>query len=255
MIIEINEQTNPFPLGIGYKSCWMVVEGSTQKEVSDAFLQDEGREYTYKKGLEEIEKSNIKENKLLVTNTYNNQNYIIGLDISDFFYETEAFLERCKYFKRVYVYMTHRVSETHAFALIENGELVRLFSYDEEQIKNIGEPLPEEIALGYNLPKSFDDVWDDEGNYTDVDEEIVIQLAIRQVGIDEEKYPYNDVIIGNMFNYSTDSDIDSYTDCDDNLDVLEENINVQKSQELKNNKTYTNGKCKLLQLIKNFFKA
>lgn len=27
------------PLGMGYKSCWMVVEGTSQKAVMDAFLQ------------------------------------------------------------------------------------------------------------------------------------------------------------------------------------------------------------------------
>lgn len=41
--------------------------------------------------------------------------------------------------------MTNRISETHGFALVENGELVRFFKYDENEIKNIGQPLPEEI--------------------------------------------------------------------------------------------------------------
>lgn len=253
-IIESSyEQNNPFPLGMGYKSCWMVIEGATQKAIANAFLQDEGVEYTYKKGLEEVEKSSTK-NKILITNTHNNQNYVIGLKVSEFFYKTEAFLEKCKIFPRVYVYMTHRVSETHGFALIENGELIRLFSYDEEEIKNIGEPLPEEIALGYKLPETYDDVWDDEGNFTDVDEEIVIQLAICQVGIDAENYPYDDVVIGNMFNYSTDLDGDLYSDYNDNLDVSEEDINLPK-EERTDDKTYSNGLSKLFQCVKKFLKA
>lgn len=250
--MDINEENNPFPLGIGYKSCWMVIEGSDQKSIAEAFLQDVGTEYSYKNGLKKVENQNVNENKILVTNTYNSRNYIIGLGISEFFYKTEDFLEKCKLFPRVYVYMTHHVSETHGFALVENGKLTRLFSYDDDEIKNIGNPLPEENTLGYNLPKCYDDVWNDEVDFTEVDEEIVIQLAICQIGIDEEKYPYNDVVVGNLFKYSTDSDHDSSLDYNDNLDIQNENETLQKVQEFKDNKNCSNEKCKLYQFIKKY---
>ena len=191
------------PSGMGYKSCWMVVVGASQEAVVSAFLQGETTEYPYEKGLEEVEKANIRENKLLVTSTYKEQNYVIGTSVSQFFYETEEFLTKCKDFSRVYVYMTHRVSETHGFALVENGKLSRLFKYDEYAIANIGQPLPEEIALGYHLPETFEDAFDETGNFTEVSEDIVIELAIRQVGIDVEQYPYKDVIVGKRFEYST----------------------------------------------------
>lgn len=211
----IHTNDRELPLGMGYKSCWMVVEGATQKAVMDAFLQGKKMKYPYEKGLEKVEKAGAKEGKLLVSATYKKQNYVIGTPVSQFFYETEEFLAKCKDFPRVYVYMTHRVSETHGFALVENGELVRLFKYDESEIANIGQPLPEEIALGYHLPKTFADARDTTGNFTEVNEDMVMALAIRQVGIDVEQYPYKDVRVGKRFEYSSELAKDPYPREDD----------------------------------------
>lgn len=74
----IHTNDSELPLGMGYKSCWMVVEGASQKA-----------ELCHWNPGERV------------------------------FYETEEFLEKCKDFPRVYVYMTHRVSETYGFALKE----------------------------------------------------------------------------------------------------------------------------------------
>lgn len=211
--IHINDRE--LPLGMGYKSCWMVVEGASQKAVMDAFLQGRKMKYSYEKGLEKVGKAGIKENKLLVTSTYKKQNYVIGTPVSQFFYETEEFLAKCKDFSRVYVYMTHRVSETHGFALVENGELIRFFKYDENEIVNIGQSLPEEIALGYHLPETFEDAMDETGDFTEVNEDVVMELAIRQVGIDVEQYPYKDVKVGKRFEYSAELAKDPYPGEDD----------------------------------------
>ncbi len=188
------------PRGMGYKSCFMVVEGSTQKNVAEAFLQGRKMKYSYDAGLEKIHKATGKEKRLMVTGTYKKQNYVIGDEVSSFFYDTEEFLEKCKSFLRVYVYMTHRVSETHGFALVENGKLVRLFCYDENEIQNIGEPLPVEEELEYRLPSDFEEARDED--FTQVNEDMIMELALAQVGIDVEKYPYKDVKLGKRFEYS-----------------------------------------------------
>lgn len=224
------------PLGMGYKSCWMVVEGTSQKAVMDAFLQGRKMKYTYEKGLEKVAKAGTKENKLLVTATYKKQNYVIGTPVSQFFYETEEFLAKCRNFPRVYVYMTHRTSETHGFALVEKGELVRFFKYDENEIKNIGQPLPEEIALGYRLPKTFEDVWNEEENFTEINEDMIIELAIRQVGIDVGAYPYKDVKVGKRFEYAADLAKDPYAG--ENDVVTEETWNLPAVQRFSAAKTY-----------------
>ena len=214
------------PRGIGYKSCFMVVEGSTQKNVAEAFLQGRKTKYAYDAGLEKLRKTGAKEKRLMVTGTYKKQNYVIGDEVSSFFYDTEEFLEKCKDFSKVYVYMTHRVSETHGFALVENGELVRLFCYDENEIQNIGEPLPVEEELGYRLPANFEEARDEE--FTKVNEVVIMELALLQVGIDVEKYPYKDVKLGKRFEYSAELAADPYPDED--WEIPEEVWNLPEVQ-------------------------
>lgn len=209
------EVKRDLPRGMGYKSCFMVVEGATQKNVAEAFLQGRKMKYTYDAGLEKIHKAPAKEKRLMVTGTYKKQNYVLGDEIGSFFYETEEFLEKCKSFSRVYVYMTHRVSETHGFALVENGELVRLFCYDENEIQNIGEPLPVEEELGYRLPTNFEEARDEE--FTQVNEDMIMELAMAQVGIDVEKYPYKDVKLGKRFEYSGELAANPYSNEDEEL--------------------------------------
>ena len=186
------------PGGMGYGCCWMVVEGSSGKAIIEALVQGKTTKSEYREGLVKVGNAGIEESLLAITATYKKQNYVFGPAVYQFFYETDKFLEMFKDLPRVYVYMTDHVSETHGFALVENGKMVRLFSYDEDSIQNIGEPLPEEIALSYRLPKSFDDIWNKEGNFTEVNEDMLVELAIQQVGIDVEQYPYKDVTIGKM---------------------------------------------------------
>ena len=214
------------PRGIGYKSCFMVVEGSTQKKVAEAFFHGRKMKYAYDAGLEKLNKSGSKEKRLMVTGTYKKQNYVIGDEVGSFFYETEEFLEKCKSFSRVYVYMTHRVSETQGFAQVENGELVRLFCYDENEIQNIGEPLLEETELGYRLPANFEEARDEE--FTQVNEDVIMELALSQVGIDVAKYPYKDVKLGKRFEYSGELAADPYPD--EEREIPEEVWNLPEVQ-------------------------
>lgn len=186
------------PDGMGYGCCWMVVEGSSGKAIIEALVQGKTIKSEYQEGLEKVENAGIEEGLLAITATYKKQNYVFGPSVYQFFYDTDKFLEMCKDLPRVYVYMTDHISETHGFALVENGKIIRMFSYDEEEIKNIGEPLPEEIALSYHLPGNFDDVWNKEGEFTQVDEDMLVELAIQQVGIDVEQYPYKKVTVGKM---------------------------------------------------------
>lgn len=73
------------PRGMGYKSCFMVVEGATQKNVSEAILQGRKVKYTYDAGLEKLHKVSVKEKRLMVTGTYKKQNYVIGDEVGSFF--------------------------------------------------------------------------------------------------------------------------------------------------------------------------
>lgn len=239
------EVKRDLPRGMGYKSCFMVVEGATQKNVAEAFLQGRKMKYTYDAGLEKIHKAPAKEKRLMVTGTYKKQNYVLGDEIGSFFYETEEFLEKCKSFSRVYVYMTHRVIETHGFALVENGELVRLFCYDENEIQNIGEPLPVEEELGYRLPTNFEEARDEE--FTQVNEDMIMELAMAQVGIDVEKYPYKDVKLGKRFEYSGELAANPYPD--ESTEIPEDVWNLPEVQRFKTATTWKE-KVEIVEEIK-----
>lgn len=41
------------------------------------------------------------------------------------------------------------------------------------------------------------DLWEDD-SVTKMDEEVIMQLALSQVGVDSSQYPYEDVLIGTM---------------------------------------------------------
>lgn len=188
------------PIGMGYKTCWMVVEGASQQKITDIMLKTNTQRCGYKEGLSAIAEAPYEEYMTMVTSDYNNQNYVIGDAVSKVFYGMEAIIDLCRDFPKVFVYMTHRVSECHGFALIENGEITRLYCSDEEDIQNIGEPLSEEVELGMHLPQDFEEMWEhwEDNTITKMDEEVIVELARKQVGIDIKQYPYEPVVIGGM---------------------------------------------------------
>lgn len=197
------DQTNmkkDLPTGMGYRSCWAVVEATNQKTLAEILLQKDTEKCIYREGLAKVNKAPYEEHAVLVTADYEGTNYIIGDGLSSFFYNREAILDKFKSFDRVHVYMTERVSECHGFALLEKGEIKRLYCYDEEGIQNIGERLPEEISLGYHFPINFEQAarGQKEEKITRMDEDALVTLAIEQMGIDTEKYPYEDVMVGRL---------------------------------------------------------
>lgn len=197
------EQTNikkDLPTGMGYRSCWAVVEGTTQKTLAEILLQKDTEKCIYREGLTKVNKAPYEDRAVLVTADYEGANYIIGDGLSSFFYNREAIFDKFKSFDRVHVYMTERVSECHGFALLEKGEIKRLYCYDEEGIQNMGERLPEEISLGYHFPINFEEaaIGQTDEKITRMDEDALVTLAIEQMGIDTEKYPYEDVMVGRL---------------------------------------------------------
>lgn len=203
-----NQKTKPDEMekdlidGMGYKSCWAVVKGSSQQEIVEALLQKDTEIYTYHDGLEKIYNSPYPytDHAVFVTADFEGTNYIIGSTVNKFFYDEDLLRQSFQSFPKAYLYMTHRVSECHGFAMLENGTITRLYRFDEEEIHSIGKPLEAEKKFGYNLPKSIDEMqdhWDDD-TVTKMDEEIIITLALEQTGIDSEQYPYENVVVGSL---------------------------------------------------------
>jgi len=193
------EEHLALPDGTGFGCCWMVVEGASHKAVVEAFLENETKKYAYREGVKLANGARNGEKFLAVTAAYEKKIFVIGNAVSKFFYgDTQFFLQRMKPFSKVYVYMTEHVSETHGFALIERGEMKRLFCYDEEEIKNVGAPMAHEMALAFRLPKSFADVRNKEEGFTEVNEDMLVELATMQTGMNMEQYPYKKVTVGRL---------------------------------------------------------
>lgn len=184
--------------GMGYKSCWMVIEGSSQQEIADIMLQKDTERCTFQAGLEKIHQADYDHYMAFVTADFQNTNYVMGISLSRFFDEQDKMLPVLKPFPRVYLYLTHRVSECHGFAVLESGVIKRFYYFNEYDIQDIGEPLSAEKKLGFHLPKDFDEMWDQD-DITDMDEEIIIALAAEQTGVDAANYPYENVIAGKLY--------------------------------------------------------
>ena len=188
------------PFGMGYKTCWMMIENASQLELADILLQENKIEIEYKKGVEIVANAPYKDKKVLITADYENCNYIIGDVVHSIFHNYGKLRRELIDTERIMVYATNRVSNIHAFAFFLHGNLKRMFYFSEEELINEGNIREEEEQLGLHLPTSFDELhehWND-GKFSDINEEFIVSLAKQQMGIDVEQYPYENVIIGEL---------------------------------------------------------
>lgn len=195
-----NVMNRELPFGMGYKTCWMMIENASQLEIADVLLQGDKVEMEYKKGVDVVAHASFKDRKVLVTADYNNCNYIIGDAVHKIFHNYEKLRRELIDTVRTVVYATNRVSNIHAFAFFLHGNLKRMFYFSEKELINEGNIREEEEQLGLCLPISFDELhehWND-GKFSDIDEELIVSLAKQQIGIDVEQYPYENVIIGEL---------------------------------------------------------
>lgn len=187
------------PLGIGYKSCWLVINGSNQEAIAGALITDDEHKAEYREGLKEVKDTEYEGVKVMITSDYNNQNYVI-CDRNGSLFNKEWIEEKCRDFPQTYIYYTDRISETHGFARITNGNIDRLYLHSEEEIIDIGEPIEEELKNNIKLPHDFSEMrkhWND-NEYTKIDEDVIINIAFDHSAADLDKYPYDDVIVGKI---------------------------------------------------------
>lgn len=188
------------PLGMGYKTCWMMIENASQLEIADVLLKGEKKELEYKDGLAIIEKAPYQEKKVMITADYKDRNYIIGDAVHDVFHNYGILRRELIDTTKTVVYATNRVANIHAFAYFQHGNLKRMFYYSEEKLINEGMEREEEQQMGLVLPKSFEEIIEhrNDEHFSEIDEEMIVSLAKRQVGIELEKYPYGNVIVGEL---------------------------------------------------------
>lgn len=186
-------ETQELPAGLGYKSCWITVVGSHQDDIVEALELKNAEKAEYKEALEQIYSTR---GKVMVTADFDNRNYVIFG--GGFVFHEEAVKEKCAGLPEAYGYLTHRVSEAHGFFKAVNGEIERLFYQDEEEIINIGKPLPEEKKNKLKLPHSFEELRDKKKKFTWIDENVIMDLAEASSAVEIDTYPYEQVVIGEL---------------------------------------------------------
>lgn len=186
--------TQELPAGLGYKACWMTVVGSHQDDIVKALGLENAEKAEYKEALEQIRST---PGKVMVTADFDNRNYAMFYG-GDFAFHEKTVKEYCADLPEVYGYLSHRVSEAHGFFKVVNGEIVRLFYQDEEEIINIGDPIPEEKKNKIKLPHSFEEARDKMKKCTQIDEDVIMTLAEATSAVEIDTYPYEQVVIGEL---------------------------------------------------------
>lgn len=193
---EEEEQTEKqmLPAGMGYKSVWMVIKGSSQTKIAHRLLTEEGNSLEYRAGLEAVKTA---ENKALVTADYEGKNYVV-MPLTHEYFDRDWIARNCADFPECYMFLTERVSETHGFLKAVNGELVRYYLQDEEGITDIGKPLIEEQMTETDLPHNLEEYRQNlkEKSKTILNEDTIIALAMEAGSV--EDYPYADVMVGEL---------------------------------------------------------
>ncbi len=191
---EAQMEKRVLPDGMGYKSVWMVIKGSSQTEIARRLLKEEGNSLEYRDGLETVKTA---ENKALVTADYEGKNYVI-LPLTQEYFDRDWVARKCSDFPECYMFLTERVSETHGFLKAVNGELVRYYLQDEEGIADIGKPLIEEQMTETDLPHNLEEYRQNlkEKSKTILNEDTIVALAMEAGSVEE--YPYADVMVGEL---------------------------------------------------------
>lgn len=191
---ELQTDKRILPSGMGYKSVWMVIKGSTQTEIAGRLLTEECNNLEYRAGLEAVKTA---EEKALVTADYEGKNYVI-LPLTQEYFDRDWIARNCADFPECYMFLTERVSETHGFLKAVNGELVRYYLQDEEGITDIGKPLVEEQMTETVLPHNLEEFRQNlkEKTITILNEDTIMALAMEAGSV--EKYPYENVMVGEI---------------------------------------------------------
>lgn len=189
-LAEIHE-TKELPVGLGYKSCWLTVVGSTREEIVKRMNLKNPIETDYMEALEIIRGQS---GKVMITADYDNRNFVL-LYGGDFTFEEKTIKERTYGLPEVYGYLTHRVSEAHGFFKVKDGEIQRLFYQDDDGIISYGNKLPEEKANKIKLPDTLEESRDKKKKLTRIDEKTILLLAKESSEVEIGKYPYAPAVL------------------------------------------------------------
>lgn len=164
------------PRPFGYKTSWLCVKCDSPEQAISALGLKDAVPANWESGLSQTE------SKVFVSPAING--YVLAVGYKTFGFKSSADEELsaleavAEKFDEVQCYVSHRVSEFHAWAKFVKGQLVRGYGWNGSEgtvYLNEGELTPEEQRLGFDsLIQSDDDDWE---SAEFPDEDSVIRIA------------------------------------------------------------------------------
>ena len=162
------------PVPFGYKCDWLCIKSDSTLDVIEKLGLKNAEPSNWDKGIEMAYNgyrfvSPVLDGYVLVVN--------FGMDVLTL--APELLNQAANHFPELQFFVTQRVSDYHAWAKYENGEMVRGYGWcgcDGTVFLNTGELTLEEVRLGFTnlLPTEEEEDWD---KYKTPDEEYVMELA------------------------------------------------------------------------------
>ncbi len=152
------DATPDSPLSFGYKISWLAIRTSDMEQVAEKLELEDTREANWQTGLQTAYETY--DGTVFVTPPIKEWVFVVGImlpDAGDSNNPDKAspFLTHVgTTYDSLYYFATHRVVEYHAWAKVENGEIVRAYAYSGEQGKtfwNKGEKTEIEQQLKFNF--------------------------------------------------------------------------------------------------------
>lgn len=162
----------------GYKSMWFAVKSLEVDKILSCcpFLKYAG-EATWEEGLRQIREN--WQSQAMLSGPYDGWIFIVGTclwDVSEV-EEIENIMSRMgNYGEEVCYFASHRVSDSYAFAKMDKGRMVRLYSCGDGQLFGcVGERSEAEKELCLKLPEREEDMFGD--GFSILEEEDVLDLS------------------------------------------------------------------------------
>ncbi len=162
----------------GYKSMWFAIKDvEADRLLFCCPYLKYVRETTWGDGLREIEEQ--WQSKAMLSGPYDGWTFLAGIclwDVSEVDQIVNIMSHMGECAGEVCFFASHRVSDAYAFAKMEQGKLIRLYSYADGQIFGcIGKKSDVEERLHLHLAEREEDLFEDE--FDSLDEEDVLRIA------------------------------------------------------------------------------
>ncbi len=158
------------PVSFGYKTTWLALPTSNGPAVAAALGLTQTSFCAWDDGIHQVYNSNA----IFITPPISGWTLVIG-HLPEPGPQGAQFLAMLKKlstrFGKAYYFGTHRVSDYHAWAIADNGKIIRAFGFCGDTLINQGGITPDENELNIGTPDSDNPP----------DEEHVLQLASRWV--------------------------------------------------------------------------